>query len=100
MLAGCLPHVSEGRGESQPAAHSPEFQPQNVRGSGDGPNGPPPNGAADDMDSVGEAAQTEGAPGVQDVLSGEDRGRDIGHAVTSPAPGSTPGVHCLSQAPS
>ena len=112
MLAGCLPHVSEGRGESQPAAHSPAFQSQNMRGSGGAPNGTPQNGAArsnmngahahgrmaDHMHSVGHAARTEGAPGVHDVLSGEDSAPDTGRAVTSPAPGSTPGVRRLSQA--
>ena len=83
-----------------------------MRGSGGAPNGTPQNGAArpnmdgahahgrtaDPMRSVGHAAQAEGAPGVHDVLSGEDSAPDTGRAVTSPAPGSTSGVHRLPQA--
>lgn len=42
--------------------------------------------------SNGHVAQTEGVLVVHDVLSGEDSAPDIGRAVTSPAPGSTPGV--------
>ena len=111
--AGLLPHVSEGRGESQPAAHSPEFQSHNLRG-GAAPNGLPQNGAAaranahalehhaqshrareggaEHVHRNGHVARTEGALGVHDVLSGEDSAPDTGRAVTSPAPGSTPGV--------
>lgn len=86
--------MSEGRGESQPAAHSPEFGV---------PNGSPPIRAghhshahrgrlgAAQLHSNGHAARTEGALGVHDVLSGEDSAPDTGRAVTSPAPGSTPG---------
>lgn len=105
--------MSEGRGESQPATHSPEFQSHNLRGSAP-PNGLPQNGAAaranahahenhaqshraragsaDHVHSNGHVARTEGALGVQDVLSGEDSAPDTGRAVTSPAPGSTPGM--------
>ena len=104
---GCLPHVSEGRGESQPAAHSPEFQSHNLR-SGTQPNGQAGPGrasthdnqaqshrarpAAHHVNSNGHVARTEGAPGVHDVLSGEDSAPDTGRAVTSPAPGSAPGA--------
>ena len=106
--AGCLPHVSEGRGESQPAAHSPEFQSHNLR-SGALLNGAPQNGPGrasahenqaqshrarpglQHGHSNGHAARTEGALGAHDVLSGEDSAPDTGRAVTSPAPGSAPG---------
>jgi len=106
-FSGCLPHVSEGRGESQPAAHSPEFQSHNLRSTAP-PNGLPQTGAgrsnaqenqaqsarsgAHRAYSNGHVAQTEGVLVVHDVLSGEDSAPDIGRAVTSPAPGSTPGV--------
>ena len=111
---GCLPHVSEGRGESQPAAHSPEFQSHNLRRSAllNGQPGPGRAGAhenqaqshrarpgAHQLHSNGHAARTEGAMGVHDVLSGEDSAPDTGRAVTSPAPGSAPGT-TASQRPS
>jgi len=105
--SGCLPHVSEGRGESQPAAHSPEFQSHNLRSTAP-TNGLPQTGAgrsnaqenqaqsarsgAHHAYSNGHVAQTEGVLVVHDVLSGEDSAPDTGRAVTSPAPGSTPGV--------
>ena len=103
--------MSEGRGESQPAGHSPEFQSYNMR-SGAVLNGQPGQGGpgrANEHEnqaqshrarpgahhSNGHAARTEGALGVHDVLSGEDSAPDTGRAVTSPAPGSAPGVFLL-----
>ena len=102
--------MSEGRGESQPAGHRPEFQSHNLR-SGAPLNGQPgqtgPGRAsahenqaqshrarpgAHHVHSNGQVVRTEGALGIHDVLSGEDSAPDTGRAVTSPAPGSAPGA--------
>ena len=86
LCAGCLPHVSEGRGESHPAASGPERAASEAR----------PNGSAHHHLSNGHggAHAPPGRPsGHADVLSGEDSAPDDGPAVTSPATGSTPGAY-------
>lgn len=71
--AGCLPHVSEGKGESHPAATSPESRRVN------------PSAAANHL--LNGSVHGHAAAGtVPDVLSGEDSAPDErGRAVTSPA---------------
>jgi hypothetical protein len=83
-MAGYLPHVSEGKGESHPAAHSP--------GSRSGSAAALPSGAQRGhmLNSNGHAGPRPAAGTLRDVLSGEDSAADDSRAVTSP---NTAGAH-------
>jgi len=87
LWPGCLPHASEGKGESQPAASSPGC---GGGGGGDAASPATPNGSV--MARSNGHANGRAPSGHADLLSGEDSAPDEGPAVTSPATATTPGA--------